>query len=279
MLAAAYDTEVDSSTRLTRLHEARQEIADMLGSDWVSDPSRTTRTLRSIGAYACEPSLATLISDEPHTLEVAAAVTDNLRAPFATILSSELSNFAATSQRPDCEDIKGALSELAVLAVSWSSVEIGHLQPQSYTLPATQREDRGAIRGGQKTGYDFVLTEKRGQQYIQVKTADPRYPSLPQKEAPKHKSQDNLQSYSWKTSRLPYRKNICVVKPSQLLGPSAKNHNIYASLLLMDSVVQQDERGLAIASSALMKRLAAVRKQMKRHALQPVSAETAAQAA
>jgi hypothetical protein len=136
---------------------------------------RSWEVIASIKAMAClavMPTLERIATDAPHDLSVAQEVVDNLQEANKRLLRADILPPKTKYTNPN---VKGAISELAILGTLWLMVKHGHLRQDCYVLPTTRREDRATKYEGYRRGVDFVMFRSSDawvQRRIQAKTND-----------------------------------------------------------------------------------------------------------
>lgn len=201
--------------RLERISQLSDEAAAVC-ADHLEDPETRLEALHCADWLACEPALVSIAKREPFAPEVTAEVYGNLARLFKTILEYEGANFTRHGAKQN--EVEGRLAEMSVLGLLSRRAAHSDLE-KSYILPATRRQDYGSVenRNGNsyRTGADLIIYNGMyNEQPVQVK-----------------------KSKAGGDGRSPYKPGIPILRPYRLIREPRK----YATLLLMDAIVRDDD--------------------------------------
>lgn len=194
---------------------------------WETDPVLTVPFLRAGTTLACQPSMLARVKKEKHGREIAENVVENLRDHYGRVIGSEICDWQESKEREDYTDIRGCLSEMAILGTIWWGIaNRKRFSPDTYMLPATKERDLAYIYDGRRRGIDFILGNARGvQNHIQVKS---------------DKELDD---------GLPYTDDTLIIEPRDLRRPprGVPYSAFVTSCALIDALANDDGRKLAPA--------------------------------
>lgn len=129
-------------------------------------------SLRLALTVACLPSIERLATGRPHSKEVARNVTRRIIAHYQQLSDAELRPYAVPKpdEPPQAGEIRGHLSELAILMLLSQGATRGFRDPRSFMLPTLTSQDNAKKQDGKYAGIDFVLTEPERETRINSKS-------------------------------------------------------------------------------------------------------------
>lgn len=226
LLEAAFAPEgISSYVRLETHEEVLQEIGWTLLHNWEDADFITPQGLRLAVNFACAPSTEHVIRSQTHSHSIAEKVDANLTELSKHILSTPSLTEENVWERRNSNNIRGAISELAILGTLWRGIVQGHYDDSSYVLPTTAVQDASTIEVGYYTGADLIMRKSgvKKRQLIQVK--------------------NNITSYERYEPYRVYRPDIAMLTPQTLLNDSSAN--AYA---LLQALAEDDIRILDLAN-------------------------------
>ncbi|HEX7632786.1 MAG TPA: hypothetical protein VF401_00505 [Candidatus Saccharimonadales bacterium] len=157
---------------VNRVEKAAKELQNLVPINWPdANGAIFIPSLKISTASALLPSMRAVATDTAHNREVAQEVTQNLAKIGRVVCTTERLSLPALRERAN---VRGALSEFAVLSALWSMTANGMLHSDCYIWPTVSNEDRTERKqDGYKMGADLLLLRSQVpelQKWIQVKT-------------------------------------------------------------------------------------------------------------